>query len=945
MGKKIRKCIGALLMAVAIAITQIPVSDVEAVDTVSSSDFQMNGTTLVKYTGTAENVSISNYVEKIEAGAFAGNDSLQNIIIGDNVKSIGSGAFEGCSKLQSVTIPNSVQTIEQAAFADCPSLSNVKIGSGLQTLGNAVFAGDISLANVSFDSSNPNFTCDGGAIYNKDGWDTLYAVLAGRIDTAYTMPSTVKKISPYAFWGNKNLQSVSVSGNIGEISAYAFSNCCNLTDVNIPYSVKTISLKAFEDCIRLRRITIPISVSSIHSTAFDGCTKLKIDAPEGSVAGTFADNLVLEDIDVAEYEDTPFDTVNDALSGENGTQEEGQPPLEVDYYHEVTHINPLETEEDASVVGKSRIVGNQTFVFVDNASATVNKGEVDLTQIEGIATGETGETIASISDNSGKKGSSFPKYTIVNDTVIADQAYYNDARSFIEIPDTIIEIGDFAFARSGVTEAVIPEGTEKIGYAAFYHCNGLTNVVIPDTVTEIAPSAFDNTPWLQNWMQSGSGDFLIVGDGILLAYRGSNGIVTIPDGVKTIGPGALADHVGITKVIIPDSVEVIGEGAFAGCSNLSVIEGGRMIKSIKDRAYQGCPLQTIRIPASVEEIGLRAFDVSDSVKATGNAIVIFEGDSLPKMSYEASSGKIYNDAYRDLAFNGIKIAVVPNNTESYADTVLDAKLLGFRGIICKEALQDGAKVLSIQKMQTNGESLVSYPDMITVGDREYKIDKIRISDNKDAAESADTETIASQAGVTVRINSNTIENNSLAGAVLDGAEKGYILKIIDSSGAKSAISDAYREFYANKSPSNLQAFEITLCEADTSVPITGLGRQSIEITIPFPKGIGEENLHVVCLDANGQLEEVPSRITSVDGIDCITFTTNHFSSYGIYNYLSGNTATVNNGQAVFTNLSTGNKDVSPDTGDYSIHPKWFLGIGLLFTGLALFFYNGKRRRI
>ena len=945
MGKKIRRCIGAVMMAIAIAITQIPVSDVEAVDTASSSDFQLDGTTLVKYSGTAENVSISNYVEKIESGAFAGNDSLQNITIGDNVKSIGSGAFEGCNNLQSVTIPDSVETIEQAAFADCHSLSNVKIGSGLKTLGNAVFAGDISLANVSFDSTNPNFTCDGGAIYNKDGWDTLYAVLAGRADTSYTMPSTIKKIQPYAFWGDKNLQSVSVSGNVGEISAYAFSNCCNLKDVNIPYSVNTISLKAFEDCIRLRRISIPISVNSIHNTAFDGCTKLKIDAPDGSVAKAFADNLVLEDIEVAEYEDTPLDTISDMMSGEGDTQEE-EPPLEVDYYHEVTHINPLETTEDDSVVGKSRIVGNQAFVFVDNASATVNSGEVDLTQIEGVVSGETGETIASISDNGGKKGSSFPKYTIINDEIIADQAYYNDTRSFIEIPDTITEIGDFAFARSGITEAVIPEGTEKIGYAAFYHCNELTNVVIPDTVTEIEPSAFDNTPWIQNWIQNGEGDYLIVGDGILLAYRGSNSIVTIPDGVKTIGPGALADHVGITKVILPDSVEVIGEGAFAGCSNLASVEGGRMVKSIKDRAYQGCPLQTIRIPASVEEIGLRAFDVADSVKEAGDAIVIFEGASLPKMSYETSSGKLYNDAYRDLAFNGIKLAVVPSDTANYTDTVLDEKLLGFRGIVCKEAMQDGKKVLSIQKMQTNGESLIYYPDTVTVGGREYNIDKIRIPDDADTqAQSADTEASASQAGVTVRISSNVIENDNLASAVLDGAEKGYILKIVDSTGGKSVITDAYREFYGNKSPSYLQAFEITLCEADTSVPITGLGRQSIEITIPFPNNVKEENLHVVCLDANGQLEEVASRITSVDGTDCITFTTNHFSTYGIYNYISGNSAPVNNGQAVFTSLSTGNKDASPDTGDYSIHPKWFLGAGLLFMGLALFFYNGKRRRV
>ena len=76
-------------MAIAIAITQVPVSDVEAVDADSStSEFQMNGTTLVKYTGTAEHVSISNNVEKIESEAFANNTSVKNVTIANSVKSI-----------------------------------------------------------------------------------------------------------------------------------------------------------------------------------------------------------------------------------------------------------------------------------------------------------------------------------------------------------------------------------------------------------------------------------------------------------------------------------------------------------------------------------------------------------------------------------------------------------------------------------------------------------------------------------------------------------------------------------------------------------------------------------------------------------------------------------------------------------------------------------------
>lgn len=135
-----------------------------------------------------------------------------------------------------------------------------------------------------------------------------------------------------------------------------------------------------------------------------------------------------------------------------------------------------------------------------------------------------------------------------------------------------------------------------------------------------------------------------------------------------------------------------------------------------------------------------------------------------------------------------------------------------------------------------------------------------------------------------------------------------------------------------------------MTKAGTSIPITGLGKQSVEITIPIPKGVGEENLHVVCLDADGQLEEVDSRVVSVDGIDAITFTARHFSPYGIYNYGTSSmvVADVQDGQAVFASL--GNKDDSPNTGDNSIHPKWFLCAGLVCTALALFTYRGGRRK-
>ena len=957
MSKRIRNLIGILLIVTAIVVTQIPVSDVEAAPTSSASDFQMDGTTLVKYNGTAETVSVSNYVEKIEAEAFAGNDYIKSVKIGDAVEGIGARAFAECKNLESVTIPDSVKSVGTAAFSGCPSLKEVTAGTGLTSLGSGVFAGDHSLQNVRFSSSNPKFTCDDGAILNKDGRDTLYQFLAGRKGSSYAMPSTVKTIKPYAFWGDYNLEKVTVSSNAKEIPAYAFSNCRNLKEIEVPFSVKSIDMKAFEDCVRLRKITIPPSVSSIHSTAFDGCTKLEIQADAGSAAYNFAQTLELEDIEVSEYEEAPVSgsvSEND-LSEDAGEETASEPETSgtlVDYYHEVSHMNAMEEEEDASVKGKTRVIGQQAYVLIDNTSATINVGSTGGT-IGGDKAEETEQntdTVPGLAGSGDAKGGSFPKYTIAKDsdgrTVIAAQAYYDDAMTSYSIPGDVVRIGEFSFARSGLQAVTIPEGVEEIGYAAFYHCDALNDVTIPKSVRNIEAAAFEQTPWLSQWKQSGSGDFLIVGDGILLAYRGSGGEVTIPEGVKRIGAEAFKDCVKISKVILPDSVEEIGEAAFAGCSSLTATEGGSNVRKISDRAFAGCPISTVHIPASVESIGLRAFDASEASREDEDGVVVFEGESLPGLSYETTSTKLYRDTYRDKALKGNTVAVVPDAVSDLTDTVLGDGKAGFQGIVCKiskEASEGEDGTLQIVSRQGSGPAA---GETCQIDGLSYVLEEgTPITGGADNSGSTDN---AGRAGIAVQVRSSTLPESGVAGALMAGSEDSYTLTIEDNEEARVKIGDVYKKIYGNTLPRNLCAYEMSMTEADTGIPITGLGKMSVEVTIPLPNGVGEENLHVVCLDADGQLEEAESRVVSEDGIGAVTFTARHFSPYGIYNYGSGSTvvADVKGGQAVFASL--GNKDDSPDTGDYSIHPKWFLSAGMVFAAMAMFFYRGRqsgRRRI
>lgn len=979
MGKKLRKLIGTLLLVTAIVVTQIPVSDVEAEDSSAASDFQMNGTTLVKYNGTAENVSVSNQVKKIDTEAFAGNDHVRSITLGDAVEVIGARAFSECDNLESVTVPDSVEIIENAAFSSCPSLKRVSVGKGLKTLGNGVFAGDYSLASVDFDSDNPYFVCDDGAIYNKKGWDVLYQVLAGRKADSYSMPSSVNKIRPYAFWGDYNLQDVSIGGNVTEITGYAFSNCKNLKAVDISYSVNRIDMKAFEDCVRLRDITIPISVSSIHSTAFDGCTKLNIHAEPGSYAKSFAETLVLDDIEVSEYEEAPIP----GTVSENSAEGENAPIVgPVDYYHEVSHMNAMEAEEDPSVKAKSRVVGQEVYVLVDNAKATVNVGGTgEVLGGEPVAEEPELDTVPGLAGSEDAKGGSFPKYTVVNGEIIAAQAYYNDGMTSCEIPGGIRRIGEFAYARSALNTARIPDGVEEIGYAAFYHCDGLTDVVIPDSVREIGVSAFDKTPWLSGWKANAgeAGEFLIVGDGVLLAYRGTGGVVAIPDSVKVIGPEVFKGMSSVDGVQIPDSVSVIGEGAFEDCVNLTTIRGAEGVRQIRDRAFAGCPVRTVTIPASVEQIGLRAFD-NENIK---DGVIYFAGDRIPARSYENTSTKLYRDTYRGQVFTGTRIAVIPAGVTDLTGTCLSKAGGDFMGVICtkksaadKNAGESSDEAGSVSgeastagnagdnteaagaadgaagnaadsESAASGQSADAEGGILTIlsrrGGGPGPGETVEINGQKYTLEAgegriSDAETGTPQSGITVKNNSYSIPQDSLVTAVMEGNDGCYQIDIADSEEAKTKIGDVYKSIYGNRLPHSLHAYEITMTDTTTDVPITGLGKQRVEITMPLPAGVLQENLHVVCLDEDGQLEEVDSRIVSLDGEDAVAFQAAHFSSYGIYNYGSGPAvADVKDGQAVFVSL--GRKDASPDTGDYSIHPKYFLCAGLFFAAMAMFFYQ------
>lgn len=941
MKRTLRYLFGVVLLSMAIAATRIPVGVSEAAQ--ENSDFKLDGTTLIKYTGTAYAVSVPDEVETIGEEAFSGNNYIKIVRLPDNLKSIEYGAFSYCNILNKISIPDSVESIGSGAFACCTSLASVEIGEGVKEMGSGVFAGCTSLKNISLDKSNTNFIMDKGALYDIDKVK-LYQYCPGRKDYIYTMPDSVLDVGKYAFWGCQNLEKVVLNNNIAELSGYSFSNCRSLKTIEMPYSLSTIDVKAFEDCISLTEVTLPASIQNIHNTAFDGCINLTLYADKDSIAGEYA--LLFnkhERSEQAEYEDV-YQTLSPSYDNSYSDNPDNDAKTDNSSFDNDKNDNiaPSDEMELESMLGSTTIVGNQAVVFIDNSKRQVYDGSDIINQNtvsddDGII---TDTSLAEEGDNPkyDGKGINIPKYKIFDGT-IANQAYYrNDSLTAFQFPDDITGIGDFAFARSGLNSIIIPEGVKRIGYGAFYHCDNLNQVVLPSTIEDIEPEAFEKTGFIENWKKSGSSDFLTAGNGILLAYNGNEAIVNIPESVRIIAPGVFKNHSEINSVVLPDSLLIIGEGAFEGCTGLKQVSGGVNVLKIKDRAFAKCPLSTIRIPDDIGELGLLAFDLSGFNIRNDRRTAVFL-DNIPVITYEKTAQRLSNNDYRKRVLNDVSYAVINKDIpiESLKGTVLDSAEYGFKGIIISiDSESDMTASVRATTLTLSELNDFEITDTVEIYGRQYILNGTK---QLEELASDNTNESYNKGSVLILNKVNNLDTKKMSACLSENTDSFYLC-IEQSTDAYERLSAKFNDIYNMNPPANFVAYDISLYEEDSNVPITKLGKQKMRITMPLPEGLESGTLFILTADADGQLEDVPYWYEESENERRVTFEVNHFSDFGLYT--SGTTiyaeGIATQGKAVIGSFSQ--KDDSPDTGDL-LHPKWFLAGGLFFAALAVIFMKKK----
>lgn len=353
------------------------------------------------------------------------------------------GGFNGCTNLKSVNLPTSAIALCNSCFNGTSSLEHVGNTDNIETIGNSQYGGD-------------TFKNSGIKIIN--------------------FPK-LKAIRGYSNFKDSKVEEVLSLGEVKQLAGTSnsangqFYNCANLRKINLPDGLTLIGAVCFAHCSALQEINIPQSVEEIQSYAFYNCTSLSFDDLQlpnltslgqnafygvkikKMVLGKEGGNLTLP-------------------SGSNSTQNYGDKSvLEEVELHGVESIGSHSfngyTKMTSCLINGVTNIGyaafmNTTFTNIDCSSVTVFANRAFYTsKIENIILRDV--------------------VNLGNEGAMDEGLFYQCPITFIDLPNTLETIGNYAFFKSSIETVVCratvpPQGANMFAQTPIV--NGI--IYVPD---------------------------------------------------------------------------------------------------------------------------------------------------------------------------------------------------------------------------------------------------------------------------------------------------------------------------------------------------------------------------------------------------------------------------------------------------------------------------------
>ena len=473
---------------------------------------------------------------------------------------------------------------------------------------------------------------------------------------------------------------------VTEIDYQAFQGAPFSGRLVIPDSVTTLGTRAFADCTGLTELVLGKGILDLGEDTFAGCTgvsSIKYNAVQA------ADLYILDRI---------FEGAGTSAGGLDVVFGDSVKHIPEALFYEQENVTSLTIGTGVTSIGESAFakciglteifyhaIRMEDLPYTNNVFRYPTVTGAPLTVVFGDEVEYIPANLFHLNDSLehivlGKHVEAIGEYAFANCTALEEVVFSGDALNSIgrsafsfsglthlELPDSVTTLGESAFSFcENLVSVQLGDGLTQIAKKAFYCCYSLESIVIPDGVTTIGDSAFCDCGLRE----------LTIGTGITTIEKFAFAFCEYLESiywnaihVDILDSSYLQINSGTAKadieLIFGDQVQVIPSGAFSG-SRITSLKIGASVTEIGAYAFQGCDsLISIVIPDNVKKVGENAFkdcsyltelSIGKGVSEVGQGAfsscnrlkqINYNAKSLPDFAGDWDENLIFSEAGRD----------------------------------------------------------------------------------------------------------------------------------------------------------------------------------------------------------------------------------------------------------------------------------------------------------
>lgn len=568
----------------------------------STSYFIRTGSTITAISEagkSASNILLPTTIDGVKITAlgeslFENNTNLKSITFpaSSHYTTIGANAFRNCRALEEIKFINAITTIGEGAFSGCTSLTSVNLPTSLTTIANNLFNGCTSLkyANLQYVTVN--------AI--GDGAYSGCASLLGPI----RIYSSIKSVGAEAFKGCSQVSKFDIEDGVESIGEKAFYNCVKLTSISVPDSVTSLGGYAFYNCNGITTAYLGSGISAIPEYTFFKAMKLDtLTLSEGGNITAIGDSAFAYCEELENFS-LPTNLTEIGENAFNGCRDittivipSGVNEIKAQTFLNAVSLTTVTLHENVTKLGTASFRNCGELTTINGFTNVTEIGSAVFSACKKLDNVVIPSCLPIIKDSAFESCRSLANLVISDGVTTIDVNAFRDCDSLenLTLPLTLISIGDYAFA----------------------DCAILDGVVINSALQMLSPTAFDNCAQLENLSVDSENDYFTGENGVIYSKDGStlifysdaieDTLVTLPSGLKKIGPSVFISNEIITSVTLPDTLEEVGDQAFNGCLNLGSVNFPSNLKYIGEYAFSGTKITSAHLPLGLHTIEQSAF--------------------------------------------------------------------------------------------------------------------------------------------------------------------------------------------------------------------------------------------------------------------------------------------------------------------------------------------------